>query len=229
MLVRGPIGAMATGSGMLAEQPGDQLDGVVRHGAGCGRRQLGRPDAALAVDLGGAHDLADQRPGGPFGDRDVVPAIGVQQAERVLGAMTDVGVSADGGDGQDIKLGARDGEADGQRVVEPGIAVDDQRQRASRASRRGRSAAWLALRRRSGGSRPVPTLPGSRRSPHQPWSYGWPAAAGPRTRPTTPATTMIVTMYGTLLSNCGGTSTPRIDSSAWIASEKPNTRAAPKA
>ncbi len=128
MLVRGPIGAMATGSGMLPEQPGDQLDGVVRHGAGCGRRQLGRPDAALAVDLGGAHDLADQRPGGPFGDRDVVPAVCMQQAERVLGAMTDVGVSADGRDGQDMKLGARDGEADGQRIVEPGIAVDDQRQ-----------------------------------------------------------------------------------------------------
>ena len=37
---------------------------------------------------------------------------------------------------------------------------------------------------------------------------------------------MIVTRYGTLFSSCGGTSTPRIDSSDWTASANPKTRAA---
>ena len=70
------------------------------------------------MDLGRADDLADQRPRGAFGDRDVVAAVGVQEPQRVLGAMPDIGVAADRRDRQDLELRARDGEPDRQRVVE---------------------------------------------------------------------------------------------------------------
>ena len=50
----------------------------------------------------------------------------------------DVRVAPDRRDRQQVQLRARDGEADGQRVVEAGVAVDDERQRPlRRAERRG--------------------------------------------------------------------------------------------
>ena len=80
--------------------------------------------------------------------------------------------------------------------------------------------AWTRPSSRAGsyaGARPVsPVRTADRRQP------------GPRTRPTTPATTTIVTTYGTLLRSWGGTSTPRIASSVWVAPAKPNTSAAPR-
>ena len=39
---------------------------------------------------------------------------------------------------------------------------------------------------------------------------------------------MIVTMYGTLLSTCGGTSTPRMDISDWIAVGEPEHERGPE-
>ena len=64
-------------------------------------------------------------------------AVGVQEAQGVLGAVPDVGVAADGRDRQQVEFGAGDGQADGQRVVEARVAVDDERQRmVDRAERR---------------------------------------------------------------------------------------------
>ena len=129
MFVSGPIGAMATGSGcsrsilaMSSTAPSGTAVAVA--GGSCVAA-----DAALPVDLGRPHDLADERTGGTLGDRDVVASIGVEETQRVLRAVADVGVPAHRGDGQDVELGARQGQADRHRVVEPRIAVDDQRQR----------------------------------------------------------------------------------------------------
>ena len=134
MLVSGPTGAMpparATpgGSGPSGRWP--------RRGApGRRRRQRRPPDAALPVDRGRPHDLARSGPGGTLRDRDVAAPIGVQEAKGVLGAVADVGVAADGRDGQDVQLGPSHGQPDGEGVVQPGIAVDDERQRVPRASR----------------------------------------------------------------------------------------------
>ena len=230
MLVSGPIGAMATGSGLVGDEAGHQRDGALGPGGRRSRRQDRGPDAALAVDLGRAHHGAQQRARGTLRHGDVVAAVGVQEPQRVLRAAGDVGVATDGGHGQQPDLRARRREADRQRVVQARVAVDDQRDRAVGGPERRRPL-----------PRPGPVVGGDGvdRSPvlhveagahrAQPWSYGWPAAAGPRTRPTTPATTTIVVMYGRLLSSCGGTSTPRIDSSAWDESAKPNTSAAPNA
>jgi hypothetical protein len=40
------------------------------------------------------------------------------------------------------------------------------------------------------------------------FTYGWPSAAGARTRPTRPATAMMVAMYGSMLRNWLGTGLP---------------------
>ena len=96
------------------------------------------PDPALAMDLGRAHDGADQRSGGALGDRDVGAPVRVEQAQGVLRAVADVRVAADGRDGEEVELRAGDGQADGQRVVEARVAVDDERQRmVDRPERRG--------------------------------------------------------------------------------------------
>ena len=90
----------------------------------------GRPD-----------DLAEERAGGALRDRHVAAAVGVEQAQRVLRAVADVRVAADGRDRQQVQLRAGDGEPDRERVVEPGVAVDDQRERLLRPSRTAPSAA----------------------------------------------------------------------------------------
>ncbi len=83
------------------------------------------------------------------------------------------------------------------------------RRSAGAASRPSRAAPNAARRARERTSAQRSRWSSGAADPY-PCSYGWPAAAGPRTRPTTPATTTIVTMYGTLLSSCGGMSTPTI-------------------
>ena len=132
----------------LAQDPGDQLDGVLGVRRCRGGRQLRRPDATLPVDLGRADDLPDQWAGGAFGDRDVVATVGVQESQRVLGAVADVGVAAHGRDRQDLELRSRDGQPDRQRVIEAGIAVDDQRQRPLARAHGG--TAWARLRAEEG-------------------------------------------------------------------------------
>jgi hypothetical protein len=51
----------------------------------------------------------------------------VQQAQRVGRAVTNVGIAAHGRDREQVDLGPRYREADGERVVQAGVAVDDQR------------------------------------------------------------------------------------------------------
>ena len=103
--VSGPIGAIATGSGLSASEAGHERDGTLGQRA-CRRRvEVRVADAALAVDLGRADDRTQQRAGGTFRHRHVVAAEGVQQAERVLRAAGDVRVAAHGGHGEQPDLG----------------------------------------------------------------------------------------------------------------------------
>ena len=105
--------------GMLAQEPGDELDRAL--GARARRATAAAcvvPMPALAVDLGRAHDRAEERARGTLRDRDVIAPVDVQQPERVLRAVADVGVATDRRDGQEVELGPRDGEPDRERVVE---------------------------------------------------------------------------------------------------------------
>ena len=94
------------------------------------------------MDLGGPDDAPEERAGGALRDRDVAPAVGVEQAQRVLGAVRDVGVAADGRDREQVELGSGHGQADRQGVVQSRVAVDDQRQRALRRPEGARRAPW---------------------------------------------------------------------------------------
>ena len=64
-------------------------------------------DPALAVDLGRAHDRRRAaRPAAPSATGTSSRAVGVEQPQRVLGAVADVGVAADGRDRQQVELRA---------------------------------------------------------------------------------------------------------------------------
>ena len=129
MLVSGPIGAIATGSGMAASRL------AMRSTAPSGSAAAVAGSSSVSpIPLSPWTSVArttepSSAPAAPSADRDVVPAVGVEQAQGVLGAVGDVRVAADRGDGQQVELGPGDREADRQRVVEPRVAVDDQRQR----------------------------------------------------------------------------------------------------
>ena len=130
MFVSGPIGAMTTGSGMLAQDPRDQVDRTLRAALRPATvRQHRVPDARLAVDLGRPDDAPEERAGGALGDRHVARAVDVEEPERVRRAVADVGVAADGRDREQVDLRSRHREPDREGVVEAGVAVDDQRQR----------------------------------------------------------------------------------------------------
>ena len=98
-------------------------------------------------------------PGRTLRHRDVVPAVGVEEPQRVLGAARDVGVAAHRGDGEQVDLRAGRREADGQRIVQARVAVDDQRQRALGASRTVPSAPLPRPCGRWGPRGPVPSPP----------------------------------------------------------------------
>src|SRR4029077_14044454 len=62
---------------------------------------------------------------------------------------------------------------------------------------------------------------------HHDFTYGTPSARGPRTLPTRPATTMIVTTYGVSSSRFDWIGTLMLDRIDWSWVVKPNSSAAP--
>ncbi len=88
MLVSGPIGAIATGSGCSAQDPGDERDGAL----GAGRAPAPASRTVVPIPLSPWTSVArttepSSAPGRALGDRDVVAAVGVEQPQRVLGAV----------------------------------------------------------------------------------------------------------------------------------------------
>ena len=111
-------------------------------------------------------------------DRHVAAAVEVQEPQGIRGAVPDVGVAADRRDRQQVDLGPRYREPDREGIVEPRVAVDDQRQwmlggperrgagnGARREERRGgdrlaaRRGHWLALLVRPAGGGAAPYAP----------------------------------------------------------------------
>ena len=69
----------------------------------------------------------DERPVGPGGDGDVVATDEVEHAERVRGRLLQRLVAVHGRHAEQLELGAREREQQRDRVVVPGIAVEDDR------------------------------------------------------------------------------------------------------
>ena len=103
MFVSGPIGAIATGSGLSARRPRDERDGAGRVDGGRGRVQAAcrRSRSRRGPRSPGRRSRA-ARPAAPSATGHVVRAERVEQAQRVLRAAGDVGVAADGGHGEQV-------------------------------------------------------------------------------------------------------------------------------
>ena len=127
MFVNGPIGTIVTGSGGARRVAASNSTAAFGPG-GCRRwRQHGVADPADSVDLRGPNAQADERTLRATGHRNVRPPVQLQQPQRVLRAMVDVGVPADRRDREQVDLRPRDREPDRERVVESWVAVDDHR------------------------------------------------------------------------------------------------------
>ena len=121
----------------------EEVDGVLLDRLGGARRQLGAVEAALAVDVGGDVELAHERPLGAGGDRHVGAADEREHPERVVRRLVERLVAVRRRDADELDLGAREREQERDRVVVPGIAVEDDRSR--------HRGVWRRPRRRSAG------------------------------------------------------------------------------
>ena len=100
------------------------------------RRQVGAVEPRLAVDVRRDERLAHEWRRRAGGDGDVVASYEVENADRVRGRLLERLVSGDGGDAEQLELGRREREQQSDRVVVPGIAVEQDRRRASAAEYR---------------------------------------------------------------------------------------------
>ena len=127
MLVSGPVGTIVTGSADARSSRAIRPDRSRRVRLGAGLGQLGAVEARGTVDLGRDPQRPDERPVRAGGDGDVGPAREGQDAQRVAGRRLERRVPADRRDAEQVDLGSRDREEDGERVVVPGVAIEDDR------------------------------------------------------------------------------------------------------
>ena len=191
------------------------------------------PMPALAVDLGRAHDRAraarPRRPRRPARRR---APYRWSSRSAFVGAVADVGVAADGRDGEQVELGSGDREPDRERVVEARVAVDDQRQRLldgpeRRRPRRRPAPGSRSARATSRPARVARAPSRSRRSALLVRLAGRrrPANAPDDARDDDDRDDVRDAVRGA----AAATSTPRIASSVWVVPANPNTSAAPNA
>jgi hypothetical protein len=80
------------------------------------------------VNLSCAFKRARERPNSTLSDWHISSTVEVQQAQRILGAMAHVGVSAHACYRKEIQLRSHDGAGNRQRIIKPRIAIDDDRE-----------------------------------------------------------------------------------------------------
>jgi hypothetical protein len=108
---------------------GQIVHGVRRDRLPLRRRQVGPVEAGLAVDVGGDRRFADERAVGAGGDRDVVAAGELEDAQRVGRGLRERLVAGDRRDAEQLDLGTGEREQHRHRVVVAGIAVEQDRYR----------------------------------------------------------------------------------------------------
>ena len=132
--------------------------------AGRGRRlRQRRPvQPALAVDVRGDDELPLERPVRAGRDRDVGPADELEHPQRVRGRLLQRLVAVRRRHAEELDLGAREREQQRDRVVVPGVAVEDDRRAHGEVYSR---TPWLRFAPGSSSSRSRCPRPGQ----DQPW------------------------------------------------------------
>ena len=127
MFVSGPVGTSVTGAGLAAIVRSMKSTACSPSGARPAGGSVGpsRPLSPWTCDATVSSRV--ERPVGPCGDRDVCAADQVEHAERVRGRLLEGLVPVHGRHAQHLELGAREREQQRDRVVVPGVAVEDDR------------------------------------------------------------------------------------------------------
>ena len=182
MLVSGPTATsvISPGAARRVSMMKSTACPLGRRGAAAAARAA---EARVAVDVAGADGAAQQGPGAAGRDRHVAEAEELAQRQRVGRGQGEVDVAAHRGDADEVEAGGAGGEGQGQRVVDAGIAVDENLGHVSV-----RYEADLRKKRSGSGSPPKSARPRSRRRSRpalSPKSDGGPALAdgGPPPRP----------------------------------------------
>ncbi len=100
---------------------------MLSHGLGRPLRQLRSVEPTVAVDVSGDVELAYERPVGADRDRHVGAADEREHPERVVGRLLECLVAVRRRDADELELGTREREQQRDRVVVPGVAVEDDR------------------------------------------------------------------------------------------------------
>ena len=90
-----------------------------------GRRERRIAQALRSVGLRGHLDRAHERDLPSDGDLDVRPSGQLEDRERVRGDLVGLDISGAAGDGDDLRVGRGDRVEQGEAVVDPGVAVDE--------------------------------------------------------------------------------------------------------
>jgi hypothetical protein len=98
------------------------------------------------MDVLGHVRLTDERPVGSRRDLDVRPLGELEDPDRVRGRLVECLVPGDRRDAEELDLGTREREEDGDRVVVPGIAVEEDRDRAQGRSSPSNSLLQVTIR-----------------------------------------------------------------------------------
>ena len=127
MFVSGPSGTSVTGRPARGSRSAMKETRRPRRAALVARRQQRAVEPALAVDVRGDDELAAERPVGARRDGDVRAADELEDAERVGGRLLERLVAVRRRHAEQLDLRAREREQERDRVVVPGIAVEDDR------------------------------------------------------------------------------------------------------
>ena len=115
-----------TGRLVLEDEAAHQLDGAERaRGVATSAGGAIPPRPSAPCTCRAARARLEQRTPGAGGDGDVGGAGDVEDAQRVVDDLRERGVAGDAADAEHVDLGVRDGEQDGEGVVDAGVDVED--------------------------------------------------------------------------------------------------------
>ena len=125
--VSGPVGTSVTAASARRTQSAMNVDSVGRGHLAARQRKHGAVETALAVHVRGDDELAGEWTIGARRDRDVGSARELQYTKRVPRGLLQCLVPVGRGDPEELHLRARERQQERDRVVVPGIAVEDDR------------------------------------------------------------------------------------------------------
>ena len=129
MFVSGPVGTSVTGAGWRRSAPPGSRRRAASHRPPARRRQRRPVEAALAVDVRGDGELPYERPVGTGRHRHVGAADELEHADRVRRRLLERLVAVCRRHAEQLQLRAGERQQERDRIVVPGIAVEDDRSR----------------------------------------------------------------------------------------------------